>query len=463
MKDDVLALSTRLVRAMHQAERALSDDIREKALLHIADAIGIAVAARQSALAKIVVDGQYAACGKGDSKIIGGGCAAPIGTAFINAALIHILDFDDIHDVGRLHPGTVVIPAVLAAAEISGASQTEVVQAIALGFEMVCRLGVICSPQGSGPGSDWFLTQLLGYLAASYAAGKVLHLSEQQLVSSIGLAYMQAAGGKQPGFGVGSNSRAIYPAFAAQGGLQAALLARAGMIGPEHALDGAANLFKLYLSASLDESQVNALLDMSTWHFLDVDMKPWPCCRLSHPYIAVSLMARQACLQYRGASIHVAVNASAARLCRPLPERRCPVTLQDAKYSIPFMTAYALVHGEPSLSKLGEDILRDPEVLAMAARIEIEETLPDNPGHPLAKISLVENGETLLHHTFDPSALKMDHDRAKEKFLRCFDYAGISQQAEQAWNAVMDGRLLQALVSSAVVKQDNRDQVVKHV
>src|SRR5690606_6698661 len=184
--------------------------------------------------------------------------------------------------------------------------------------------------------------------------------------------------------GTGANARAVYPAFAAQGGLQAGLLAREGVLGPEGALNGAAGLFRIYMGRQADERQAAMLCDDSHWHFREVELKPWPSCRLSHPYIVVALQARDSVAADPHARITLAVNASAARLCRPLEQRRVPRTLQDAKYSIPFMTAYALVRGAPSLVTFDESVLSDADVLAVAARLGLDETLPDNPGHPQA-------------------------------------------------------------------------------
>lgn len=439
------SLSSDLVRALMLSRDTLPDDVLAKTRLHIADALGIATAARVTELAGFVLQGQRAATGDGACDLIGGGHASAMAAAFFNSSLIHILDYDDIHDIGRLHPATVIVPAVLAAATLVDASDREIVEAVALGNELICRLGVACAPQGDGPGSEWFLTQLLGYIASSFAAGLVLGLSHQKLVSSIGLGYMQAAGGKQAGFGMGSNARAIYPAFAAQGGLQAALLARAGMDGPEGALDGAASLFNIYLGKPLSEPQREGLLDFSTWHFLDVDIKPWPSCRLSHPYVSVALAARDVCASYPSAVVRVAVNASAARLCRPLQARRRPETLQDAKYSIPFMTAFALVHGEPSLASLGDAILHDKAVLDMAARVEIVEGLPDNAGHPLAVLALEHQGRVLVRKAFTPTDLKMDEMQVRSKFIDCFRHGGVSRNADAAWQAAIAGRVTAAL------------------
>lgn len=63
----------------------------------------------------------------------------------------------------------------------------------------MCRLGCMFQPRGSGPGSDWFLTQLFGYFGAALSAGLVLRLDASQLVSGLGFAYMQMAGGKEGG------------------------------------------------------------------------------------------------------------------------------------------------------------------------------------------------------------------------------------------------------------------------
>jgi 2-methylcitrate dehydratase PrpD len=435
-------LSTELAHALAQARGAgIPEDLRAKARLHAADALGIAMAARDTDIAGQVRRAMLDGCGPGEHGLIGGGTAAPLAAAFINASLIHILDYDDIHDAGRLHPGACVLPAAMAAARLADASDAELLDAVALGSELMCRLGVACAPQGEGPGSEWFLTQLFGYLGAGVAAGLVLGLNPAQMVSCLGLAYMQLAGGKEAGFGTGATARAIYPAFAAQGGLQAALLARAGVSGPPGALDGAAGLFRLYLAGALSSRQRGLLLDFSSWHARDVDIKPWPCCRLSHPYVAVALAARDTCHKHPDARVRVAVNASAGRLCRPLAQRRQPATLQDAKYSIPFMTAYALVHGAPTLDGLSQHALRDARVLDMARRIDLEDGLPDNPGHPQARLALVEQGRVVSEFRFQAHDLNVDETRAHSKFDDCLGQVDRQADASAIWRAAMEGRL----------------------
>ena len=336
--------------------------------------------------------------------------------------------------------------------------------AVALGSELICRLGKVCAPEGEGPGAEWFLTQLFGYVAASVAAGISLGLTAEQQVSAMGLAYMQAAGGKQAGFGTGANARAVYPAYAAQGRSKAALLAREGLVGPEGALDGAAGLFKIYMGGQLSSSQRSALLDLSEWHFLDVDSKPWPTCRLSHPYIAVALAARDEVGEAPGGNIRLAVNASAARLCRPLEQRRRPRTLQDAKYSIPFMTAYTLVHGAPMLNTFDDNVLNDERVLGVAARIELDETLPDNPGHPLAVITLSDDDSSAMprNYRFQLDNVRMDEASIYAKFNSCLTHVGLGDHVQQVWQGLTQGDALaqlRKLCTAQVADDDSQASV----
>lgn len=434
------SLSRARVRlALAQLREGLPADLRAKVRLHIADAVGIALAATASgALPKQVLQGVSAGATGGTARVFGSAHRhAPAFAAYVNAALVHILDFDDIHDAARLHPTAVCLPAALAAAALVPSKAglgAKVVDAVALGNELMCRLGVIVSPQGTGPGSDWFLTQLLGYFGGALASGIVLGLDEDELVSALGLAYMQAAGGKEAGFGVGSNARAVYPAFAAMGGVHAALLAQAGLVGPEGAFDGLAGLFKIYLGGATDAVlQHPGWHDGTQWSFAATEIKPWPSCRLSHPYVAAAISLREALGSARPQRIEVQVNGSAAKLCRPLAERRRPHTLQDAKYSIPYMVAFSLLHGRVALDNLDDRVLADPRLHALADVVEIDECLPDNPGHPPARIAIRTDDGRLLESRqplppFDPDAAAVAH-----KFAACLRAAGAPDEGAALW------------------------------
>ncbi|CAN5428168.1 hypothetical protein BH09PSE6_BH09PSE6_00350 [soil metagenome] len=453
-------LSQRLATAwLAMARTPLPAPIRAQARLHVADSIAIGLAARRSSsAAATVLTAMRSGIESGRCGVYGEADGLPPGhAAFANSALSHILDFDDIHDEARLHPTTVSLPAALAAAGLNAASGERVLIATVLGNELMCRLGTLLAPTGRGPGSDWFLTQAFGYLGAALAAGIVLELDAPQLVSAIGFAYMQIAGGKEAGFGVGANARAIYPAFAAMGGVQAALLARAGMVAPATALDGDAGLFKIYFGAPLSAEQVDRLCDPAGFVFARTEIKPWPSCRLSHPYVATALELRQR-IGVAGVAaierIEISVNGSAAKLCRPLAERLVPTTLQDAKYSIPFMTAFTLVHGTLTVDNLDERAPFDAAVRALAARVQLIEDLPDNPGHPPARVAVVTPAGR-FEAKFE--GMVTDAATVRAKFDSCLRVAGASRERSEAlWHRLAavdrehDARAVFAAVSEAV-------------
>lgn len=430
-----MTLSARIVESVHaQQSRGLDAALRRKAVLHCADTIGIAIAARdQSTIARQV------------SEVFGAQHASsPAGFAFVASANSHILDFDDVHDLARVHPTSVTLPAALAAASVSRATSTtasDIVEAVALSNEIACRFGMIWAPSGRGPGADWFLTQLFGYFSAALAASLVLRSSREQTRSALGLAYMQAAGGKEAGVGAGGTARAIYPAFASMGGVQAALLARAGIEGPPTALDGDAGFFPLYFGRSLDEVQVRRLVDLEGSEWSQTQFKLWPCCRHSHPYVFAAQALRYRANVFEADRIVADVNRSAAKLCTPLPQRRRPQTLQDAKYSIPFMIAFALVNDDVTLQSLDDSALADPRVLAVADRVSIEASGRDEPGLPAARLTMRMRGltETL---TFDaPFGALQTEEALERKFRSCLAYAGWPvDEVTKLWQQLIDPR-----------------------
>lgn len=423
---------------LERARAGIPDDIAGKSRLHIADTVGISLAAvRADPLAAQVLEAFRYGSGGGDCTIFGGSERLPPQAAsFCNSALAHLLDFDDIYDAGRVHLTAVTLPAALASSQMLPRGHGDIVAGVSLGNELICRLGAMYLATGRGAGSDWFLTQLFGYFGAALAAGIVLRLSEDAIVSSFGFAYMQAAGGKEAALGAGSNARGIYPAFAAAGGLGAALLARAGLRGPESALDGNANLFKNYLGGEPPPSALETLLDPAAWLVGDVDIKLWPSCRLSHPYVAAALAIHRELDDAPIERIVAAVNRSAAKLCEPLERRRRPVTLQDAKYSIPFMIAFALSRGRVDLHTLDDSALDDSTILEVASRVVVEESLPDCPGQPPAEITV--HTARGVHKRSSREKAPVGEAMVKEKFIACVAHAGWRDEAEKLWRRLLD-------------------------
>jgi len=418
---------------MAQERRSIPERILLKTRLHILDNLGIMIAARSSPLTPKVLEGAALGGASGLARVVGGPERLPPAlAAFANGSLAHIMDYDDIHDVARIHPTSVTLPAALAAGELAGARGDALVEAVALGNELTCRLGYHLSPTGKGPGADWFLSQFFGYFGGCYAAGLLLGLDEEQMVGALGIAYMQAAGGKEPAFATGANTRAIYPGFAAQGAVQSALLAQAGLIGPASAMEGAAGLFPLYFGIQLSEADIEAILAPGAWRWEMANAKPYPCCRSSHTSVSIALDLHQRIAGRPIEKIDVAVNARAGFLCRPMDERRRPRTLADAKYSIPYMVAFALQHGRVDLTNLVDGILEDGAVKALADRMTVSDHLPDRKGLAPSEIT-VTLGDGSVEKAVFGGNLVVSEPAIRDKFRSCMAYGGRQDLAAGGW------------------------------
>jgi 2-methylcitrate dehydratase PrpD len=431
-----LSLSHEIVHAIRQRQkRGVPEEIREKVILHICDTIAISLASYKGAPIALKSIASLSIGVKGGAgRVIGSEHRLPPAyAAFANTALGHALDYDDINDLARIHPTPVTLAAALAAADAEDSRSTDLITAVALGNELLCRLGYAIEPRGTGTDSKWFLSQLFGYLGAALTAGLVLGLDDNELVHALGLAYMQVAGGKEPGVGTGSQARSIYPAFSSMGGVQAALLAREGVTAPASCLDGKTGLFLNYFGKNLNEKQRSVLLNSETWAFSDTSIKLYPSCRYSHPFINSALVLRSHCRHDEIDQIVIGVNETANMLCQPLEDRCHPKTLQDAKFSIPFMVAFAFVHGSVHLNNLTERALMDTEVLDLSNRIKIEQTQADTPGIPLGDIKIVTAKGTKRH--IERIHPETSFDEVKKKFIECCQYANVADP-EVLWDTL---------------------------
>ena len=168
--------------------------------------------------------------GPADSTILGTAkkVAAP-NAAFANGALVHALNYDPIGtNIG--HVGVVSLAAPLAAAEaVGGQTGRDLIVACAVAAEVTARVISAVSRTGRRPSETFLSGQLLTYFGAAAGAGRAFGLDAKDMENAFGLAMMQMAGSRQITMGGDPPAKAIYGAFPNQAGVQAALLARAGL------------------------------------------------------------------------------------------------------------------------------------------------------------------------------------------------------------------------------------------
>jgi 2-methylcitrate dehydratase PrpD len=288
------------------------------------------------------------------------------------AAAGHVLDFDDTYARGLAHLSAPTAPAALAVAAELGRTAGQALDAYAAGFEAMGALARASHPalydRGLHP------TAVCGGVGAAVAAGGLLGLDAEERSSATALALL-GPGGLQAAFG--SDGKSLQVGHAASAGVRAARLARAGARVP---LEAAAAGFAQATGGRFAEPEPGAPPAVAeNW------LKAWPCCLQTHGPIEAASLARAAGAEPAVVVVHpVSLRAAAAG-----PE---PADGLQAKFSIPYLVAYTLLHGPPGLAAFDSV---DPRACARARGIEVradrsllesEAVLLDGGGAELARV-----------------------------------------------------------------------------
>lgn len=265
--------------------------------------------------------------------------------AFYLGGLAHILEMDDLHRDSVTHPGSVVIPAAWTVAEASGLGGRAFLRSVLAGYEACCRVGMSV---GKAHYRVWHNTSTCGPFGSAMAACDLLGLSEEQAVWALGNAGTQSSGLWQF-LESGSMSKHLHTARGAESGVLAALLAAQGFTGAPDILEGAKGFY-----AGLCPDPVPAAIGADPgrpWELTRTSIKPWPCCRHTHPAIdaAIELHGRLA-----GAPVaKVVVGAYQAAL--DVCDRPEPQDPYSAKFSLQHCAAIALADGRVDQASFDAD------------------------------------------------------------------------------------------------------------
>ena len=256
MSGETMTLA-RFVSALDYKE--LPSEVVERTRLLVMDHVGIALRARHAADLNPSVSGALTALGfiGGQSSVVGDLAGyAPPAAAFYNGNLAHSLDFDDTHARGSIHPSAPIVPAALAAGEMTGASGCDLITAIVAGYETQIRISIALGPtehylQGFHP------TATCGAFGAAAAAGRLFGLDAEEQSRAFGLVGSQAAGSMQF-LEDGAWNKPFHTGYAAMNGLIAATMAREGFFGTAKALEGQKGGFLNAYAPNPDPSAVVA-------------------------------------------------------------------------------------------------------------------------------------------------------------------------------------------------------------
>jgi 2-methylcitrate dehydratase PrpD len=429
------ALAESLVeRCLSITAEDLTDDAEERAGVLFRDALGVMLgSATTTESSEIARDTVTAVYGDGDATVAGGGEAPAPAAAFANGTIFHGIELDDTHSGASIHPGAVVIPAVLAVGETEGATGTEALEATVAGYECMIRIGRAANPaalyeRGFHP------TAVCGGFGAALAAAKLKGLSQSEAVNAVGIAG-SFAGGNQEYLAEGVLSKRIQPGHAAKAGVVAAELAARGYTGPRTILEGDNG----FLGAYSDDPDADALLadvdDGADFEVTRTGIKPHACCRYNQtPIDAVLDLQREHGFkpdEVESITVEI-VEAAMPIVANPPSEKARPETTTAAQFSLPYSVAVALVEGQAFLEQFREPYLSSETVLGTIDKITVEhgadlesyypdrfparatvrtddgdeyttllETCRGDPANPLSEAELTEKYETLAIRSLD--------------------------------------------------------------
>lgn len=402
----------------------IPDVAMRAAALSLMDGIGVALAGARAgegvgAFVRLALEGG----GREEASVIGTGARVPAAAAaFANGAMSHAIDYEDSIDGLPVHPHAQTLPAVLALAEREDAPGDRLLAALAVGCDVTARLAAVAGDRMGARG--WYPPPILGALGAAMGAANLLGLSPDETLDALSLVVSQATASGEVKNSPRSVVRGVRDAFAAQAAVRAVELARLGVTGFERPLEGRYGFFATYTGGAVDASAVLDGLGTRFWGE-QVSYKPWPSCRGTHSFVEGALELRRRIdvddierVELIGAPVNT-------MLADPEESKRRPVEAIDAKFSLPFTVASALVHGGIGLASYEQGALREERVLRLVDRIgfvaDPDKDSPESMTHGETVIRLTD-GRTIRHDVPVPlgnPSRPLGEEALRAKFVDC--------------------------------------------
>src|SRR6201988_3475082 len=357
------------------------------------------------------------------------------GAALVNGTAAHGEDFDDTFEGGPVHAGAVIVPAVLAACERHRPDGAAALLGIADGSEIMCRLSPVVPKAVHKAG--FYPTAIFGVMGAAAGVGAALGLNAKQIGDALGIAGSMA-GGIIEYLAEGAWTKRMHAGWAAQSGLRAALLARSGFVGPRTVFEGAHVLFPGFERPAAGDYEALTGDFGTRWVTETLAFKPYPCGTMTHPYIdCARRLGKRIKADDRAEMECDGGEGTVHGLGEPLAAKQKPANGYAGKFSTPYCIAAGFVRGNVGLDAFSDAAVRDPAVLALAAkvryRIDPQNPYPKNfTGHIRATLrdgSVVEEHQPHMRGGAHEPLTRAD---IEEKFLLNARHGGWSEQRAAA-------------------------------
>lgn len=363
--------------------KKLPQDVIEKAKLCILDFVANAYGSLELEAARAVEEWGHAQGGAERATVIGCGYKTDARTAaFVNGTLGEALEAQDGLRFGGNHPGAAVIPAALAVAEEKQSSGRAIIEAIVAGYEAANRAAAAVHPHSTLSG--FLPTGTCGTLGAAVAAARLMHADENALLRALGVAAYMAPLSMAEHLMGGYTAKIVQGGAAASAGVTAAGLAAAGITAPPYTLEGSHLKGGFIQITTRNQCDADKITEGLGEHFTirDVYFKPFTSCRHTHG-------AAQAAVELKNEyninpdEIKEIIAHTYGIACVAVGKQASPdAGFVSAQFSLPYVAASCLLHGDMGPDALRPERLNDPALHALAAKVKMSVDTAINAMYP---------------------------------------------------------------------------------
>jgi 2-methylcitrate dehydratase PrpD len=335
--------------------------VRREAARTLLNWVGCAIGGSRNEAVEIAISALAPFFGPEQASLLGRKERADIfSAALLNGISSHVLDFDDTHLRTIIHPAGPVVSAILALAEYQAVSGGDFLNAMVLGIEAECRIGNAVYPAHYDAG--WHITGTAGVFGAAAAAGKLLGLTEQQMVWALSLAAAQPVGLREM---FGTMTKSFHPGRAAQNGLTAAFLASRNYTSSDRGIEAKSGWANV-LSPARNYAEITDKLGQSYEVSLNT-YKPFACGIVIHPTLDGCIQLRN---QYRLTADQIErVDLRVHPLVLELTGKKTPQSGLEGKFSVYHAAAAAIVEGAAGERQFSDAAVRNPVIAALRDRV----------------------------------------------------------------------------------------------
>jgi aconitate decarboxylase len=343
--------------------------------------------------------------------------------ALLNGIATHVLDFDD--SCLRGHPSAVLVPAIVSVAQEEGLPGAKALDAYVAGYEVWAEL--VDRESDFHQMKGWHPTGIFGSIAASAACALLYGLDAEAAANAVGLGASQSAGLMS---NFGAMSKSFHVGRAAQAGVVAARLARAGFTASPDAIEHPRGFLKAVSPAGRVDIDRPADRLGREWQLVErkVNLKKYPTCYYTHRALdaVLKLLAAEPVQATEVERIEVTLSEEHALALRNAQ----PETALAAKFSMQFAMACAVVAGRVSLNELEDSFVcrSDIQQLMRKVRIGIDRRYdPETPGAAMEdKVTLVRAGGAMssatVHRASGHAQAPLPDAALRDKFLECLEF-----------------------------------------